>query len=63
MKELQFYNRYIEKPTVKCLKNFDLPSELSFYEEINVVKTRPMFRGYDMSYKIESVEKKIQLNS
>ena len=40
------------------LKNIDLLSELTFYEELNVIKTNHAFRGYAMSYKIELVEKK-----
>ena len=35
-KELPFYNGYIEKPNTKRLKNIDLLSELSFYEDLNV---------------------------
>ena len=57
-KELAFYNKHIEKPTVKRLKNIYLLSELPFYEELNVVKTNNAFRGYAMSYKVELVEKK-----
>ena len=33
-------------------------SELSFYEELNVIKTDNAFRGYAMSYKVEIIEKK-----
>ena len=29
-KELPFYNKHIEKPKIKCLKNIDLLSELPF---------------------------------
>ena len=57
-KELPFYNKYIEKPKVKLLKNIDLFSELSFYKELNVAKTNHAFRGYIMSYKVKLVEKK-----
>ena len=57
-KELPFYSKHIEKPRVKRLKNIDLLSELPFYEELNVVKTDHAFRGYAMSYKLETVEKK-----
>ena len=60
-KELSFYNKYIEKPKIKCLKNIDLLSELLFYEELNVIKTDHAFRGYAMSYKVEIVEKKDSL--
>ena len=62
-KELSFCNKYTKKPKIKRLKNIDLLSELSFYEELNVIKTDHAFRGYATSYKVELVEKKIQLNS
>ena len=61
-KELPFYNKHIEKPKIKCLKNYDLLSELPFYEELNVIKTNHVFRGYAMSHKGELVKKKTQLN-
>ena len=51
-KELPFYNKYIEKPKIKHLKNIDLLSELPFYEELNVVKTDHAFKGYAVSYKV-----------
>ena len=38
-KELPFYNKHIEKPKIKRLKNIDLLSELPFYEELNEKKT------------------------
>ena len=43
-KELPFYNKRIEKSKIKCLKNYDLLSELPFYEELNVIKTNHAFR-------------------
>ena len=58
IKELPFYNKYIEKPKIKRLKNIDLLSELPFYEKLNVIKTDRAFRGYAMSYKVELVGKK-----
>ena len=57
-KELSLYNKHIEKPKIKCLKNINLLSELSFYEELNVIKTNHAFRGYAMSYRVEIIEKK-----
>ena len=51
-KELPFYNKYIEKPKIQCLKNIDLLFEFPFYEELNVIKTNHAFRGYAMSYKV-----------
>ena len=35
-KEFPFYNKYIEKPRIKRLKNIDLLSNLPFYEELSV---------------------------
>ena len=63
IKELPFYNKQIEKPKIKRLKNIDLLSEFPFYEEMNVIKTDRAFNGYARSYKVKLVEKKIQLNS
>ena len=47
-KELPFYNKHIEKK-IKRLKNIDLLSGLSFYEELNIIKTNNGFRRYAMS--------------
>ena len=52
-KELPFYNKHIEKPKIKRLKNTDLISELLFYEELNIIKRNHAFRGYAISYKVE----------
>ena len=57
-KELPFYNKPIEKPKVKRLKNIDRLAELPFYEQLSVIKTNQAFRGYAMSYKVEIVERK-----
>ena len=57
-KELPFYNKPIEKPKVKRLKNIDRLAELPFYEQLSVIKTDQAFKGYAMSYKVEIVEKK-----
>ena len=57
-KELPCYNKHIEKPKTKLLKNIDLLSELPLFKELNVIKTDHAFKGYVMSYKVELVEKK-----
>ena len=57
-KKLPFYNKYIEKPKNKRLKNIDLLSERPFYEKLNVAKTNCAIRGYAMSDKVELVVKK-----
>ena len=57
-KELPFYNKHIQKPKSKCLKNTDLLSKLPFYEELNVIKTNHAFKGHAMGYKVEIIAKK-----
>ena len=57
-KKLPFYNKPIEKPKVKHLKNIDQLAELRFYEQLSVIKTNETFRGYKISYKAEIVERK-----
>ena len=61
-KEIPFYNKLIEKPKIKRLKNINLLSELPFYEKWNIIKTNHMFRGYAMSYKVELIERKDTIN-
>ena len=56
--ELPFYNKPIEKPKVKCLKNIDWIAELPFYEQLSVIKTDQEFKGYAVSYKVEIIERK-----
>ena len=48
-KKFPFYNKPIEKPKVKCLKNIDRLAELPFYEQLSVIKTNQAFRRYAMS--------------
>ena len=57
-KELPIYNKHIEKPKVKRLKNIDRLAELPFYEQLSVIKTNQAFRGYAMSCKVEIIERK-----
>ena len=57
-KELPFYNKPIEKPKTKRLKNIDRLDELPFYEQLVVIKLNHAFQGYTMSYKAELIEKK-----
>ena len=59
-KELLFYNKPMEIP-IKRLKNIDPLAELPFYEQLSIIKTDQAFKGYVMSYKVEIIEKKIQL--
>ena len=57
-KELPFYNKPIEKPKMKCLKNADQLAELPFHEQRSIIKTNQTFRGYAVSYKVEIIERK-----
>ena len=57
-KELPFYNNFIEKSKIKRLKNIDLLAELFFYKQLSIIKTDQAFSGYEMSYKLEIIEKK-----
>ena len=58
-KELTFYNAYMEKPKIKKLKNIPLLFELTFYQELSVVKANKAFRGYAMTYRVKLFDKKI----
>ena len=51
-KELPLYNKPIEKPNVKRLKNIDSLADLPFYEQLRAIKTNQAFRAYEMSYKV-----------
>ena len=57
-KELPFYNKSIEKPKVKRLKDIDRLAELPFYEQLSIIKSIQVFSGYAASYKVEIVERK-----
>ena len=57
-KELTFYNKSIEEPKIKRLKNIDLLAELPFYKQLNIIQTNQAFRGYAMPYRVEIVERK-----
>ena len=57
-KELPFYNKPIEKPRIKRLKNINLLAELPFYKQLSIIKANQVFKGYAISYKVEIVERK-----
>ena len=57
-KKLPFYNKPIEIPKIKRLKNINLLAEQTFYEQLNIIKTNQAFKRYAMSYKVEIIEKK-----
>ena len=60
-KELPFYNKPIKNPKAKRIKNIDRLSELLFYDQLNVVKINQAFRGYEMLYRVEIVERKVSI--
>ena len=43
-KKLPFYNKPIEKPEIKRLKNIDLLADLPFYGQLSIIKTNREFR-------------------
>ena len=53
----EFSLKTIERP-VKGLKNIDSLVELTFYEQLSVIKKDQAFKGYEMSYKVEIVKKR-----
>ena len=57
-KERSIYNKPIEKPKVKHLKNIDRLAELPFHGQLSVIKTNQAFRGCAMSYKVEAIKRK-----
>ena len=57
-KEIAFHNNPNKKPKVKRLKNIDQLAELLFYEQLSVIKTNQAFKGYAVSYKVETTERK-----
>ena len=57
-KELPFYNKPIEKPRIKHLKNINLLAELPFYKQLSIIKANQVFKRYAISYKVEIVERK-----
>ena len=66
VKILPFYNSFIDVPEIKNLSNVQLLKELSFYDELSLIKNKTAFSGYSRSYKVEIVDKKdviVQLKS
>ena len=55
---LPFYNTLIEKPEIKKLSNVKLLQEISFYDELSIVKNSNAFGRYARSYKVEIVDKR-----
>ena len=42
--KLQFYNLFIEKPSIKRLKNINLPHELTIYDKLSIEKISKAFK-------------------
>ena len=58
LKEQPFYNITIKKLKIKRLNNVDMLSELSFHDELNIVKTAKAFKRYARCYSIEIIKDK-----
>ena len=52
-KELPFYNKPIEKPKVKRLKNIDRLAERPFYEKLSVIKQIKRLEGMQCHTKLK----------
>ena len=52
-KEFRFYNKPIEKPKVKRLKNIDQLAELPFYEQLSVIKQIMRLEGMQWRTKLK----------
>ena len=52
-KEIPLYNKSIEKPKIKRLRNID-----RLAEQLSIIKTDQVFKGCAMSYKVKIIEKK-----
>ena len=63
LKKLPFYNRHIENPKIKRVKNIHLLSELSFYEQLKILKANNAFRGDTLNYNVKFAQKKMQLHN
>ena len=52
-KKLPLYNKPIKKRKI-----IDRLAEFTFYEQLTMIKTNQVFKGYAMSYEFEITEKK-----
>ena len=43
-KEFPFYNKPIEKPKIRLLKNIDQLAKLPFYDQLSIIKTNHAFK-------------------
>ena len=59
-KELSFYRIPTETPCIKRLNNIDMLRELPIYNELNIVKTSKVLKGYARNYSIEIIDSKVQ---
>ena len=56
-KNFLFIIRPLKNHKLNVKKN-DRSIELSFYEQLSVIKTDQAFSGYEMSYKVKIIERK-----
>ena len=52
-KELPFYNKPIETPRIKRLKNIDLLAKQPFYEQLSIMKTKKHLEGMQCRTKLK----------
>ena len=52
-KELPFYNKSIEKPKIKRLKNIDQLAQLLFFEQLSIIKKIKHLEGMQCRTKLK----------
>ena len=58
LQEQPFYKQCIEIPRIKKLRNFELLSELLFYDDINISRKERALKRYVKTYKVEIINHK-----
>ena len=58
LSEQPFYKQTIKNPCIKKLSNQELLRELSFYDDINILRRERAFKGYAETHQVEIINNK-----
>ena len=58
LSEQAFYKQTIKNPCIKKLSNQELLRELSFYDDINILRRERAFKGYAETHQVEIINNK-----
>ena len=58
LSEQPFYKQTIKNPCIKKLSNQELLRELSFYNDINILRRERAFKGYAETHPVEIINNK-----